>query len=76
MIKVTKYKALDVEVLAVASLTIRDGDVAVWTVYVGSVDGENHDVEKHEVRKHGCKQPKNLGTLIFPNLPADKYDDR
>jgi len=62
--KMEDWKALDRTVLAVAV----EGYGQLWTAYIGSVPGKNHDKEWREVRANGSKLDKKLAELLFPSF--------
>ena len=63
MTRISGYKALDVKVLAVATVD----EMEDWAAYIGAVAGKNHDKEAPEVARSGSKLPRELAELIFPN---------
>ena len=57
------YTQLGSRVLAVFSRRV-DG----WSVYVGAVPGQNHDLEWRNVAAHGDKQKEAIAIAIVQNL--------
>jgi len=62
------YKALDSHVLTV--IVICESE-KVWTVYIGEVEGRNHDYEFHDVALHGSRLDEALAKVIFPYYPKN-----
>lgn len=65
------YRALDWQVLVVASVNLAVGD---WAAYIKAIPGEGHEDEWHEVRRHGSKVNRGIAELLFPQLKEEfKY---
>ncbi len=58
-----EYRALDIQVLAVAIKGVIDD----WSAYIGAVRGENHEEEYNEVAHNGSKLPQEVAEILFPN---------
>ena len=76
MEEITKYKALDRNVLAVGKIKYtnkEDDEIFDWAVYIGAVEGKNHIDEYSRVFAIGSKMNIELACLLFPWYPKDKY---
>ena len=71
----TKYfrKALDRHVLAVAVCQYTNEELFDWAVYVGAVEGKNHDNEFIKVAETGSKARKEEAVVYFPYIDSEKY---
>ena len=74
MKKIIMAYPLDIKVLAVAVVNIKDYDeILDWTAYVKDVPGWNHEVEKVRVAQTGSKISKELAHVMFPRYDIEKY---
>ena len=70
-----KIKALDRQVLAVAKFNYWEGELFDWAVYVGAVEGKNHEAEYIKVAETGSKARREEVKAYFPNEDMSKYRD-
>ncbi|MDP2362684.1 MAG: hypothetical protein Q8M94_02820 [Ignavibacteria bacterium] len=63
--KIIGKHPLATNILAVAT----EGGAEDWTAYIGVVPGINHGKEEQEsVARTGEKLPKDIATLLFPDI--------